>query len=77
VAAALRRRSRCLLRTEERDVDREPYVRVSIWSADGECEAAVSIDEAEAARLVDFLADLPPPRRRRLRDALGALAGAR
>jgi hypothetical protein len=57
---------------------REPYVRLSVWSPDGECEAAVSVDEAEAARLVGFLSDPDPPRRRRkLRDALGPLARPR
>jgi hypothetical protein len=41
---------------------REPYVRVSVWGPEGECEAAVSIDETEAARLAGFLSDPVPPR---------------
>jgi hypothetical protein len=40
----------------------EPHVRFSVWNADGVAEAAVSLDEAEADRLVGFLAS-PRPRR--------------
>lgn len=40
----------------------EPHVRFSVWNADGVAEAAVSLDEAEAARLAGFLA-APAPRR--------------
>jgi hypothetical protein len=42
----------------------ERHVRFSVWSEDGRAEAAVSLDEREAARLRRFLADAPvrPPR---------------
>ena len=47
------------------DEDREPEVRVSVWSEaqDGgmRADAAVSLDEEEAARLGDFLAEAPAP----------------
>ena len=33
----------------------EGHVRVSVWSTSGEAEAAVSLDEREAARLAAFL----------------------
>jgi hypothetical protein len=51
---------------------RDGHVRFSVWNEDGTAEAAVSIPDEEAERLVLFLA--PPPRARttveRLRDAL-------
>jgi hypothetical protein len=42
----------------------DPHVRFSVWSADGVAEAAVSLEEEEAARLAAFL-ETPgrPPRR--------------
>jgi hypothetical protein len=47
------------------DEDREPEVRVSVWSEapDGRmrADAAVSLDEDEAVRLGDFLAEAPAP----------------
>jgi hypothetical protein len=49
-----------------RTSDQEPNVRFSVWSQDGVAEAAVSIDEEEAARLGTFLR--PPPRPRGLRE---------
>src|SRR5215213_10926292 len=42
----------------------DPHVRFSVWSADGVAEAAVSLEEDEAARLAAFLA-APNPRPRR------------
>ena len=58
--------------------DREPHVRFSVWSPEGEAEAAVSVAETEAARLAGFLADIPAPRRRRrLRAALGTIGRSR
>ena len=42
--------------------DQETHVRFSVWDETGEllrAEAAVSLDEAEAARLAAFLADAP------------------
>ena len=58
--------------------DREPHVRFSVWSPEGEAEAVVSVAEAEAARLAGFLADIPAPRRRRrLRGALGTIGRSR
>jgi hypothetical protein len=56
-----------------RTLDQEPQVRVSVWNEHGEAEAAVSIDEGEAARLAAFLR---PARARsrvtRLREAAGS-----
>jgi predicted amidophosphoribosyltransferase len=49
----------------------DPHVRFSVWSADGVAEAAVSLEEEEAARLAAFLA-APSPRPRAL-DRLLAL----
>ncbi len=49
----------------------DPHVRFSVWSADGVAEAAVSLEETEAARLSAFLA-APNPRPRAL-DRLLAL----
>jgi hypothetical protein len=37
----------------------ERHVRFSVWSEDGRAEAAVSLDEHEAARLRRFLDDAP------------------
>src|SRR5919197_4659572 len=50
----------------------EPHVRFSVWSADGVAEAAVSLEEEEAARLGGFLA-VPEPRRPRAVGRLLAL----
>jgi hypothetical protein len=50
----------------------EPHVRFSVWSAEGVAESAVSLDEAEADRLADFLATPQLPRARTL-DRLRAL----
>ena len=33
----------------------EPQVRVSVWRADGEATAALSLSEAEAARMATFV----------------------
>jgi len=46
----------------------EPHVRFSVWNAEGIAESAVSLDEDEATRLVDFLAAsrFPRPRPRPL-----------
>jgi hypothetical protein len=38
----------------------EPHVRFSVWSADGEAAAAVSLEDDEAARLAEFLASGSP-----------------
>ena len=50
---------------------RDGHVRFSVWNEDGTAEAALSISDQEAERLLAFLA---PPRARtpvdRLRDAL-------
>jgi len=43
----------------------DPQVRFSVWDSEGVAEAAVSLEEEEAERLVDFLA--PPRGQRRLR----------
>jgi hypothetical protein len=52
----------------------ERHVRFSVWNEDGVSEAAVSLDEGEAARLAAFLEhERPDPARSavaRLRDAL-------
>jgi hypothetical protein len=51
-----------------------PHVRVSIWQHTGggaQAEAALSLDEAEAARLSGFLGR-PRPRRRRLLERLSS-----
>ena len=50
----------------------DPHVRFSVWNAEGVAEAAVSLEEAEADRLVDFLAAPRLPRPRPL-DRLRAL----
>ena len=49
----------------------DPHVRFSVWSAEGVAEAAVSLEEDEAARLAAFL-DVPGRRPRTL-DRLRAL----
>jgi hypothetical protein len=49
----------------------EPHVRFSVWSAEGVAEAAVSLEEDEAARLAAFLE--VPGRRPRTLDRLRAL----
>ena len=53
-----------------RYLDEEPHVRFSVWAETGVAEAAVSIDEDEAARLAAFLARRPPRRSERAREAL-------
>jgi hypothetical protein len=45
--------------------DQEPQVRVSVWDEHGEAQAALSIDEDEAARLAAFLRPARPPARSR------------
>src|ERR687885_2111140 len=47
----------------------DEHVRFSVWSADGVAEAAVSLDEAEAARLAAFVERSGPRRATRMRDA--------
>jgi hypothetical protein len=54
-----------------RTTDQEPHVRFSVWDEKGEAQAAISIDEEEAARLAAFLR--PAPRPSGLRDALDRL----
>ena len=49
----------------------EKRVRVSVWDETGTAKAAVTLDEAEAARLADFLA--PAPRSPSFLDELRAL----
>jgi hypothetical protein len=49
----------------------DPHVRFSVWSAEGVAEAAVSLEEDEAARLAAFLE--VPGRRPRTLDRLRAL----
>jgi hypothetical protein len=49
----------------------ERHVRFSVWDESGRAEAALSIDEREAARLARFLA--PPHRPRQLPRSLDAL----
>jgi hypothetical protein len=51
----------------------ERQVRVSIWSEDGRAEAVVGLDDAEAARLGDFLRDTAPAPRPGLREAVTAV----
>jgi hypothetical protein len=51
----------------------DPHVRFSVWSAEGVAEAAVSLEEAEAARLGAFLTT-PEPRRDLLSRVLGRRA---
>jgi hypothetical protein len=54
-----------------RTVDQEPHVRFSVWNEEGEAQAAISLDESEAAQLASFLR--PPPRTSRLREAFDQL----
>ena len=56
-----------------RTLDQQPQVRVSVWNEHGEAQAAVSIDEQEAARLATFLRPAGAPRSAvtRLREAAG------
>ena len=49
-----------------RTPEQRGHVRFSVWSERGEAQAAVSLDEVEAARLALFLR--PSPRARRLRE---------
>ena len=42
-----------------RTPDQDPHVRFSVWSEEGVSQAAISIDEEEAARLVALLAPRP------------------
>jgi hypothetical protein len=51
-----------------RTTDQEPHVRFSVWDEHGEAQAAISVEEEEAARLAAFLC--PPARPSRLREAL-------
>jgi hypothetical protein len=55
-----------------------PHVRLSVWTRAGEAEGVISIDEAEARQLADFLlrgpADAPPRRGSRLLAGAGELA---
>ena len=53
----------------------DPHVRFSVWSADGVAEAAVSLDEEEAARLAGFLA-APAPKPESLTRVLRRRAAA-
>jgi hypothetical protein len=48
-----------------RQLTDDPQVRFSVWGPEGMAEAAVSLEEDEAERLVAFLA--PPRGQRRLR----------
>jgi hypothetical protein len=51
--------------------DQEPHVRFSVWDEHGEAQAAISIDEDEAARLESFLR--PAQRPSGLREAIDRL----
>jgi hypothetical protein len=51
----------------------EPHVRFSVWSAEGVAEAAVSLEEDEAARLGAFLAAPEARRPRAVERLLGLL----
>lgn len=53
--------------------DQEAHVRFSVWSEEGEAQAAVSIEEDDAARLAAFLRPAARPRPSRLREALEQL----
>jgi hypothetical protein len=50
-------------------------VRISVWSAEGVAEAALSLQEDEAERLGAFLS-VPEPRRDLLSSVLGRRAAA-
>jgi hypothetical protein len=49
-----------------RTADQEPHVRVSVWDENGEAQAAISLDDDEAARLAGFLGVRPPSKLRQL-----------
>jgi hypothetical protein len=53
--------------------DQEPHVRFSVWNEEGEAQAAVSIEEEDAARLATFLRPPARARQSRLREALEQL----
>lgn len=53
---------------------REGHVRFSVWDESGSAEAAVSLDEDEAARLAAFLA-VPHPRPSLLADLRARVLG--
>jgi len=53
--------------------DQEPHVRFSVWNEEGEAQAAVSVDEEEAARIAFFLRPPTQPRPSRLREVLDQL----
>ena len=53
--------------------EQEPHVRFSVWNEEGEAQAAVSVDEDEAARLAFFLRPPTQPRPSRLREVLDQL----
>ena len=53
--------------------DQEPHVRFSVWNEEGEAQAAVSIEEEDAARLATFLRPPARPRQNRLREVLEQL----
>jgi hypothetical protein len=48
-----------------RTTDQEPHVRFSVWDESGEAQAAISIDEDEAARVTAFLGARSKPRKLR------------
>jgi hypothetical protein len=83
--AALRRKFVEFFRAHPRDagkalrvsryVTEDPQVRFSVWDPAGRVEAAVSVDEWEAARLARFLR--PPTRRKSLRDYAAELSARR
>jgi hypothetical protein len=52
----------------------EPHVRFSAWSPDGVAEGAVSLDEAEAVRLAEFLTVPAGPQRAWIERVLGSRA---
>jgi hypothetical protein len=56
-----------------RTPDQDPHVRFSVWNEEGVAQAAVSIDEEEAARLAAFVR--PVPERRPRRSFLGVRPG--
>lgn len=48
-----------------RTPDQDPHVRFSVWNEDGVAQAAISIDDEEAARLGTLLAPRPARKPRR------------
>lgn len=50
----------------------ERRVRFSVWNESGSAQAAISLDEEEAARLAEYLVE-PPARRSSVLDDLRAL----